>query len=1059
MHAMLHTLRSRVSKEWPERQPLVSVITVVRNMRKTIEQSVVSVLDQSYRAIEYIVIDGHSTDGTSEILAPYVSKISKYIREEDESLYHAMNKGLHIAKGDFVLFLNADDYYRQETVEKLVEQWIASGADIVSAQSNETDSNGSALKRSAYMQYNSTVLLGMPFRHELMLIPKDIYLRIGYYNSTYQILADWEFSKRLWRAGVRASQMRSPLMFMRNTGVSITDFSKRVEESRMLMRDEFPFLDAETCTRISDPRAWNKNLCLELLEKYSENYHFSLLVKDYGFRRQLITSADLKLAPVTDDYKALSIVIPVYNAESTLERALNSALADSDENVEIICVDDCSTDDSINILSKLGQDKRVQIIVNNYNVGVSRSRNIGLHSAQGKYVFFLDADDELNIEEIMQGLAKAEEHNSDAMIMAYEIVGKSGVTIRSKVPNGETLINKRFSEISSYFMTPDYPKANGPRTAGEGFWSCLYRTEQARNILFREDLSYGEDSLFFLSFMSQAKRITWIDQLSYRYHVNPGSAMTRISAKRLLNTIQWRVWASTILINNEAEELAKFICTKYWPANLSALMRKIQFTHQEKREINNLIQIISSNYGDVLDCCTDDVKTKQFDKCNITPSKVNTKTVIADQRSDAPDVMQTGQLKVNIFMSTDRGGAAQGSIRRMNALRNIGIDARIITALKSCDVDYVFEMIGSANKRKKFVSSIIDKIWKQNYCTSTELFSNLGSIVSYQDNREYFTSPDVLHFHWMTGVLDETQWHLIKGKPVCWTLADMNPFTGGCHYSEGCTGYISACENCNLLTSNKNIAAEQWGRKKSLYDQIEQLTIICPSQWMAKRVKESSLLGKREVVVIPNAMPVKKFIPHNQLVARIKLGLPSEALIILFGADDNRNKRKGGDIISGALHLLAGHKLHDQIHLLTFGHYQLDSPFPSTNVGYIEDEEKLSLVYSAADCYCLPSREDNAPLTVAEAMLCGTPVVSTPVGNVPELISHKETGFITKGWSESEMLDGLVFVLSHLQKRTNTSLQSQIRSAAYQQHEPSQAAERHYSVYKKIIKSRIPILD
>src|SRR5579863_7406616 len=108
--------------------PTLSVITIVYNNVRDIERTILSVLNQTYPHIEYIVVDGLSTDGTLEIIKRYKTKISKLISEKDEGIYDAMNKGLAVATGDYVVFMNSgDEFYEAETVSKVFA--ASSGAD------------------------------------------------------------------------------------------------------------------------------------------------------------------------------------------------------------------------------------------------------------------------------------------------------------------------------------------------------------------------------------------------------------------------------------------------------------------------------------------------------------------------------------------------------------------------------------------------------------------------------------------------------------------------------------------------------------------------------------------------------------------------------------------------------------------------------------------------------------------------------------------------------------------------------------------------------------------
>ena len=112
----------------------VSIITVVYNGAKTIEQTIQSVLNQTYENIEYIVIDGASNDGTQALVEKYVDNISYYISEKDNGLYYAMNKGIRKATGDIIGIINSDDWYGENAIKDIVDHFRENDVDLVYGQ-------------------------------------------------------------------------------------------------------------------------------------------------------------------------------------------------------------------------------------------------------------------------------------------------------------------------------------------------------------------------------------------------------------------------------------------------------------------------------------------------------------------------------------------------------------------------------------------------------------------------------------------------------------------------------------------------------------------------------------------------------------------------------------------------------------------------------------------------------------------------------------------------------------------------------------------------------------
>ncbi len=170
--------------------PVVTVITIVYNNVTDIERTILSVINQSYKNIEYIIIDGASTDGTLAIIKQYESKISNWISEKDKGIYDAMNKGLAIAKGDYVLFMNSgDEIYNRSTVERIFES--IPDADIYYGETEMYDKNWESLGRRRHEapdKFNwRSFKFGMSVSHQAIYIKKEITVP---YDEHYQLSAD-----------------------------------------------------------------------------------------------------------------------------------------------------------------------------------------------------------------------------------------------------------------------------------------------------------------------------------------------------------------------------------------------------------------------------------------------------------------------------------------------------------------------------------------------------------------------------------------------------------------------------------------------------------------------------------------------------------------------------------------------------------------------------------------------------------------------------------------------------------------------------------------------------
>jgi len=223
--------------------PLVSIVTVVLNQEHTIEQCIESVLGQSYDNIEYIVIDGDSSDGTLEKIQQYESGLDRYLSEPDNGIYDAMNKGIGLATGDYILLLNADDWYQNDAVEVLLRAALSKDVAVVHADAIVVDDNGKKVAESRGWLHDGIYTLGASIRHETMLVRREIYDEYGVYDVSYRIIGDYEYMLRLYKAGVSFFHVNAPLLYFRGSGVSNTNIRQRSQERERLFRKLFPFLD------------------------------------------------------------------------------------------------------------------------------------------------------------------------------------------------------------------------------------------------------------------------------------------------------------------------------------------------------------------------------------------------------------------------------------------------------------------------------------------------------------------------------------------------------------------------------------------------------------------------------------------------------------------------------------------------------------------------------------------------------------------------------------------------------------------------------------------------
>ena len=212
----------------------ISIITVVFNGASTIEDCIVSVLSQTYNDIEYIVIDGSSTDGTGTIIARFADKIYKVVSEPDAGIYDAMNKGVALATGEYIAFLNADDfYYRANSIEKMVEvlknqDFGAAYADLLYVDRKNKHKITRYWQAGTYKENN--FLFGWMPPHPTFVAKRIYYKQFGGFILDLGSAADYELMLRFVHIHkIKIGYMNQPMVVMRAGGVSNQTFENRLK--------------------------------------------------------------------------------------------------------------------------------------------------------------------------------------------------------------------------------------------------------------------------------------------------------------------------------------------------------------------------------------------------------------------------------------------------------------------------------------------------------------------------------------------------------------------------------------------------------------------------------------------------------------------------------------------------------------------------------------------------------------------------------------------------------------------------------------------------------------
>ena len=389
--------------------PKISVIIPVFNVEQYLEQCLDSVLNQTLREIEVICVDDGSTDSSLDILQEYAARDKRLqiIKQKNKGAGAARNAGLAVAKGEYLHFLDSDDFFELNMLEEMYNKAKKDGSDIVVCGYSKYDQQLG--KDTPPIRINEMFLKHSP------IVPEE------FTNNLFEVCFATPWSKIFKRNLFNKYKLQFENLKNCNdftcvmTAVALAKKISCVAKSFVHYRwntghqsstDRF----GKNENFIKAARALEKNLQnLGKYDKFYEKLRYMmaaclryetqnniLLLKDTA-QKYLSERLYNDLYEETDRPK-VSVIIPVYNVEKYLARCLDSVINQTLSDIEIICVNDGSTDGSPEILQHYAaQDERIKII-NQKNAGLGAARNVGIKNAIGTYLFFVDSDDWLDLQ-------------------------------------------------------------------------------------------------------------------------------------------------------------------------------------------------------------------------------------------------------------------------------------------------------------------------------------------------------------------------------------------------------------------------------------------------------------------------------------------------------------------------------------------------------------------------------------------------------------------------------------------------------------------------------------
>lgn len=426
-------------------------------------------------------------------------------------------------------------------------------------------------------------------------------------------------------------------------------------------------------------------------------------------------------------------------------------------------------------------------------------------------------------------------------------------------------------------------------------------------------------------------------------------------------------------------------------------------------------------------------------------------------------------MKVLIINTYDRGGAANACLRLHEGLLHEAIDCKVLLRHKEKSLPKTFRFQKVPPSKSKFqilkekgllffrVMGILSKPKQSEEQQFLKERASGLELFSFPDSKFDITSSplyqeaDIINLHWVANFLDYESFFKKNTKPVVWTLHDMNPFTGGEHYMESFLGMDVSGQPIprRLSELEKRVFKENLSLKFKSIQSASNISIVAPSEWLAQEAQNSTVFNSKQVYCIPYGINANVFQPRDRNYSRGVLNIPKDKKVILFVADSISNHRKGYVFLKKALDLMQ----REDVVLCAVGRKKsaLESVRNTIELGSIYDERLMSMAYSAADVFIIPSLMDNLPNTVLESLMCGTPVIGFPIGGIPDMVKPGFNGLLAGNISSQALFKSIEEFLNI----KDTFIRSDISDSARKFYDLPIQARAYKILYTRILQSEI----
>lgn len=528
------------------KKPLFTIITSTFNTGSDIEIAISSVRDQNRDDVEYIIVDGASSDDTLHHVERNRDVVTHVVSEPDSGIYDALNKGVKLAQGKLIGIIGCDDSLIPGALSVLARQHALEPADIYAGQTLLTNAEGRGVLRDDEDYGVGALISGIPFGHNAMFATKDAYERVGLYDTSYRITADANWVHRAIRANLTCSRVNRVLVQFSSTGVSSNDGSRVLEESGRSIRENFPFLSQQQALDLlyavrgwSGPQSMVDILADHMDPALHASVHAALrhrpdvlrmlddTLEGWGVKnRESVKRRMLDIIPASQN-PIISFIVPAYNVAGYIGRCIESlTVQQAVQDIEIVIVDDGSKDETSAIVqSYMARDQRIKLIQQE-NKGQGAARAEALKHATGRYIWCIDSDDRIQ-ENVVERLINIHEvyDDVDVVVLNFAYEEEDGrLEYSALVPSwlGGKIVNplvneETFAALSSWNCPP---------------WRYLIRRDfmEENNITFHGGFFY-EDHPFAIDVMSAARKAYVDTSISYYYLRRAGSTVRSLDGR------------------------------------------------------------------------------------------------------------------------------------------------------------------------------------------------------------------------------------------------------------------------------------------------------------------------------------------------------------------------------------------------------------------------------------------------------------------------------------------------------------------------------------------------